>query len=386
MSLSNSGLPSPAQSPNELIGDFHQVSPAARAVAFDDPVQNGRRFSLPAYGAGYPHPASGAQWFPTKEAEDHSRFAGSQLYGAPPHHPNPYPPLDYNQAHGELDFGSSNGSGAGRSPDFGFGAPRDDGSVGGDYSPSSSSDEPHGHDSAPGSYGVPGMSQYTFGSATRWEPDADQRAAPLDPTAAYPGSSLSPLDQTSPGGRRSSCPAGFVPHFDNLGLASPGQGQGPSPVWAASYAPPYDQQQSSLPLPPLASMQKRHSYAAPYSGSGQQYTPAPNAPLYAPLPINPAAPSGLFPQKPQFAQNGRRGSTSSALGTIVEQPSGLAQFAAVEDGQASPHSLAARKSRSQASLRATPPYPSPQDRAERRSPLLQERRASVPSGDYLPLP
>ncbi|KAL8280743.1 hypothetical protein RQP46_006747 [Phenoliferia psychrophenolica] len=392
----HSGLSTPASS-NDLIGDYHQVSAATRASAFDDAPPHARRYSLPAQSLHHPLPSA-----PWKAAEDLRFAGGGHPFGSgPPYaqNPNVYsPPLEYANPGGDRDFGSSNGSGAGLSPDFGFGAIRDEGSPGRDYSPSSSGDEQPHFDQPAGQPGDSnGLGQYSFGQ--RWNPDPEDRPTPSTPdTMGYAAAHLSPLG-LSPGSRRASCPAEFQQGFDNLGLSSPSQA---TPGWSPAYTPSFNggaqhqQPHPALSLPPLNvnPLQKRHSFAAPYphtpsNGNGPAYSPSSNGggggggALYAPHAVNPIT------QNPQFLQHsGRRGSTSSVLGTIAEQPSGLAQFAA--EDSLPPAGGVARKSRSQASLRATPPYPTTQDRqerSERRSPLLQERRGSVSGGDaYYPAP
>lgn len=382
----NSGLSS-SSSPNDLVGDFHQgPPPGARPPAMEDQAQGGRRFSLPAYGSSYT--AAQCHWFPTKEAEDANRFPGAQA-SFPPSFPPSFPASLYTQgdfqSSSDLDLLSSAGSGP---SDFGFGAPRDDGgSVGGDYSPSSSGDDqqaPYDYSYPPSISGpfdsqVQHLNQYTFG---RPREDAPGLPQPQDARALFPGST-SPGDLSeSPagagaGGRRSSCPADFLPYFDNLGLSSPPPA---TPLWSAAYAPVFNPHQQSLSPPPA--LQKRHSFAAPYphppssvqgftSGSAppHQYVPQP--------PPTSAGPPGFYPN-PQFLQQaGRRGSTSAALGTIAETSNSYAMVDDSAQGQSSERGVA-RKSRSQASLRGPQPYPPPQDRQDRRSPLLPERRGSIP--------
>ncbi|KAK4704440.1 hypothetical protein P7C70_g1769, partial [Phenoliferia sp. Uapishka_3] len=379
ISLHN-GLPSPAaHSPNDRGFHYPQPGMTARPQASEEPAPHSRRFSLPAYIHSYPPPAS--QWgFPSKEAEDghssHASFASQSSFASSGYQQNPYnSSTDYNGDY-STDFGSSNGgSRNGRSPDFGAGAMRDEGSAN-SYAPNSSGDDddqpPRGHRG-----GAPvdhhGLSQYTFGM--KWRPESDeQQVSSTQEALAFSGSSLSPTEQVGyPEGRRASCPAGFVPGFDNLGISSPSSSVGTTPLWPPAYAPIHNSlqrqqqqqqpHQQAPPLPCLASMQKRHSFSAPY----------PTAPMYAPLPVN-----------PQFLQqSGRRGSTSSLLGTINEQPlaqqpSGLSQYAPHDDR--TDERGVARKSRSSASLRQTQPYQLPASHA-----LLQDRRGSG-SEPYFPLP
>ncbi|KAM0748578.1 hypothetical protein T439DRAFT_67757 [Meredithblackwellia eburnea MCA 4105] len=309
-----------------------------------------------------------------------------------------------------------------QSPEFGFGTVGgDEGSGGnGDYSPDSSADDQHtpfdgsviplggvgaGFEGA----GAPLVMPYTFGSATRFP--ATTMQDDNESVVSYgPGGEYLDAMGLSSGmgmGRRSSCPAGFIPQFDSLGVSSPPSHSSvvphpPShngqPLWTASYRPEYDPHHqlhhpTEHSISPLAGMQKRHSVAVPPS-----YHPV--SPFALSSPTQAPAPSPYY-TSPQFhhaALNGRRGSTSSTvplqLGTIVEalspQPGSATSGTFPSSAQTVPSPTTveggtdvfqggqARKSRSQASLRTA--AASPYSTQERRGSIHQERerRGSLP--------
>lgn len=236
------------------------------------------------------------------------------------------------------------------------------------------------------------MASYTFGAPTPHSADpsiaqfghSQDLAFSPDPFGTGNGPAHAPLDHGHDLARRASLNTAF----NGLGLASPAQ-HAPAPGWGAaaqgSYLAP-QVAQGGVPLTAAAHqalMQKRHSVAAPsmggYSmgaGAGGGFVP------------NGAGLAGLNGQGlPAYGQGGqqqflgpslsagqmamaagRRGSTSSLLGTIAEQPRGaygLPPDAGGESGEAGPGlaglerrgSLAgptARKARSQTQLRGSP--------------------------------
>lgn len=379
MSLGSSGLPSPSLSPPDAHRDYPQ-QPPRRFNALEEADHVGRRFSLPAYSSSYAAEGAGAQWSPSAEMEDpmlrHSLSfipqAASFAYVTPP--------LDAHSS-SDQDFISPNGSGPAR--DAGFHHPRDDD----EFSPGSSPDDqmtPHDYTYPPGAPFGPGagsthyeqahgtvpLSQYSFGTmqqhSTVGSTDGD-----VSLLGTSPGTSLDGFSHYN--GRRASCPAGFLPTFDHLGLASPvtAHASWPNPP------PPNGNQHPST-------LHKRHSFAVPSSApypTNPVHACAPPLPLYGLPPTslaNPSPPVFAF-TNPQFLQpTGRRGSTSSMLGTIAEQVRPYGESFEEQSGRSGPErrlssASATRKVRSPVNLRG--PYPS----QEQRSPGGGERRGS-PSG------
>ncbi|KAM0749248.1 hypothetical protein T439DRAFT_326980 [Meredithblackwellia eburnea MCA 4105] len=252
--------------------------------------------------------------------------------------------------------------------------------------------------------------------------------------------------------RRSSCPAGFIPQFDALGVSSPPHGpvssqQGNIPplpttttttgqgqtFWTSSYQPIHNPQSVDNNvqhyISPLASM-KRHSIAVP-SSYHSSVSPFGQPPPPSIFPVansnnnsnnnananNGTSTASPYYSSPQFLPpttlNGRRGSTSTGaapLGTIVEalspqpdhvvgdsgtfphphphphSPTETETFHNTQQQEVSSSSVVgvARKSRSQASLRASSsvgPYPTTagERSSSRSSPSVHlERRGSLP--------
>lgn len=442
-----SGYPSPSHSPNN---DFRHLTTAAPPGGrYQEEQHNntnghmgGRRFSLPAYSSStYPSPSSAwpsnsSSSTSSKDSEhfvsvpqsrrhphpQHTSFASPPQYFPPPS--NLYPsPLDINT---DLDP---------RAPDYAYAEhPRDHESmpINEDYSPGSSGEDvqsPYEYPSSipPSFIGGgssfqtnPAFSQYTFGAKRS---DHEESLSPFEyqsnnsTAGTSPGAGESFFPGFGPAGaRRSSCPPGFLPQFDNLGInSSPPApiGIGGGPTWTGVYASPSGAT-SNLSLSPshhpmpISMQSARHSFAAPSPGAypyglsaSSPYGLAPSPSL--PIPNGTQAPQTPFPYPPTHliqAANDRRGSVSN-LDTIAEQPSSAQAYVdSLDSSEAQMHLqspgtdrnnlLAARKARSQATLRGIP-YPAQQ---ERRSPVNavagqmslgagpRDRRGSATSLDF----
>lgn len=374
MSLASAELPSPSLSPPDANGEYSQ-HPQRRFNALEEAGQSGRRFELPAYSSSYGPAAESAQWLPPKELADPT--SRNSLSFVPQQVPFPCisPPLDVHHS-SEQEFLSANSS---HPPhDFGFDIPHDDG----EYSPDSSPDEqavPHDYVYSNGAYfdhgageiphyeqahGAVPLDQYSFGTRHQHSTVGSSDEGDVSLMGTSPGTSVDGFSHYS--GRRASCPAGFLPTFDHLGLASP------VAVYASWPNQPFQDAHFQPTFP------KRHSFAAPSSGP---YPPNPMQAYASPLPTygpptplpNPSPPTFAF-TNPQFLQSaGRRGSASSMLGTISEQARPYGETMdelVVPPGPERRLSSASttRKVRSQSNLRG--PYPS----QEQRSPGGGERR------------
>lgn len=292
---------------------------------------SGRRFSLPAY-----HPSH----YPPPLRTDYGQYAppSQSGYGGQDGQFDPNALLPCDSLVSPI---SSNPS-----PNFAPYNPthlREDA----DVSPSSSADEL----SATYSYQPELQQEYTpyaFGSLSQQQPQQQQQYSMADYTfGATPAAPMQmPEHSVAPhylatqdvggdgydGGRRPS----FNTAFSELGLASPAQHE---PVWGAGNS--YVSQVQNGSLPQQSMLQARHSSAgmpAPtngYSMSGTQgssFVPGAQNGSY-PVSVPSPAPgiqyaSGSFQQYLAAGAAGsaqvRRGSTSSILGTIAEQPPALA--------------------------------------------------------------
>jgi len=382
---------------------------------------SGRRFSLPAY-----HPSH----YGAGQYDGHGRM-GSQQSG----YSTDSSLLDPNALMGPTTDDLVSPISSNPSPNF---AAFEHGyKEGADLSPSSSADElsaSHDYQARRMGYNsqqayqqqqqqqqqqpVYSMAGYTFGAPTPQPGEI--------PFGHGQDMSLSPDGFGHDHGRRASLNTAF----NGLGLASPSQHQpGWGPAAQNGYLPP--QMPHGVPLTAAAQqalLQKRHSVAATGMGMGMTgYSMGANggangygggASLSGTngqgLPAYAQAPNGGQQFQQQFLgpnagaiAAGRRGSTSSLLGTIAEQPSGLAGTRLaygvtaqdVEDGgEFGPLPMAlerrgslagptARKARSQTQLR-TSPYGQPQADPNRRSPGLGgngsgERRGSAVGIEYV---
>lgn len=278
------------------------------------------------------------------------------------------PPLDVQAILADLELLSPNGEG--RSPDFGFSRPREDG--GDEYSPSSSNEEqapPHEYLGNPHSATgprafeqAPNLSQYSFGTGS---PQLSQETQAFQDHASHSsGCGFQGYEDNSTLARRSSCPAGPLSDFDTLGLTP--SSPFPAQPWAISGSSPPTPNIGKISVPESV-LQKRHSIAAP-PVNGFFHTSSPQTsssfPSYGPSATFPtgtgSAPSSFSYSNAQHLQSSlaRRGSTSSSLGTIPEQPmlhrdpvasygpDGQMQISAGAEG----HPFAARKVRSQNNL------------------------------------